>query len=132
MRIVLSAQHLPLSFLLSHLPAVYHPDALRTCFPSAEAEHTLEFVGHQWTAETTIAAMHALPALASVTQLKIAMRADLNKGARSELSSSVLRAVASMPALKALTLSELLLSNKRAAEDLLHEGTGVDCPHLLL
>lgn len=127
-RIVLSAQQLPLSFLLSHLPTPYHPDALRTFYPSAEAQHSLEFLGYHWTAETTLSAMHALPALTTVTSLKIAMRADLNKHTRGELSSSVLRAVASMPALKALTVSELLISNRRATEDLLDESTGVHVP----
>jgi hypothetical protein len=126
LRIVLSAQHLPLSFLLSHLPTLYHPDALRTFFPSAEADHSLEFLGYHWTAETTILAMCALPALTSVTSLKIAVRADLNRRTRSELSSSVLRAVASMSQLKALSLAELCLSNRRAAEDLLEESTGAN------
>lgn len=125
-RTVLSAQQLPLSFLLSHLPAAYHPDALRTCFPSAESGHSLEFLGYHWTAETTTAAMQALPSLTTLTSLKIAMRPDINTRTRSELSSGALRAVANMPALKALTLSELCISNRRAAVHLLDASTGAD------
>lgn len=131
-RIVLSARNLPLSFLLSHLPACYHPDALRTYYPSVEADHSLEFLGYQWTAETTITAMHALPKLAALTQLKVAMRADLNRNTKSELSSSVLRVVTSMRSLQALSLSELLLSNKRAVEDMAHESACAILPEIPL
>jgi hypothetical protein len=130
-RVILSAQNLPLSFLLSHLPSPYHPEVLRTCCPTVEAAHSLEFLGFHWTSETTILAMNALPALTSVTSLKIALRPDLNRRSRSELSSSVLRAVANMPQLKALSLAELCLSNRLAAEDLLAGCSGATFNHFL-
>lgn len=121
-RQVLIARKLPLAFLLAHLPQPYHADVLRTSFPSAEALHYLEFLGYNWKAETTLYAMHALPALTTVTCLKVALRADLNTPTRAELSTSVMRAVASMPALKALTLSELCMSDRRAVADLRDES----------
>jgi NLR family CARD domain-containing protein 3 len=115
-RVVMGADGLRLGRVLPRVPRAYHSIALRTCFPSIEADGSLDLNGALWTADTAHLALAALPTLTMLTSLTLRLRAGLNARTRSSLSSAAMAALVRLPVLHNLELAELLLDDRGALE----------------